>query len=269
MNVMDWNRTSGRPIAFRCRLAPVLVAAMPTSLKVASGPLPVDGRQARFLAESSNRFGPREWPESRRPPADPGAFAASSVRNGLEVHPSAAAVAVIATAGVALVLLRHVRDERFRRQDHGRNGGRVLERRARHLGGIDDPLLEEVAVLALERVVAVAGLEALDVRHDDLAGLPGVISDLPGGGLEGLAHDVDPDLRVAFELDLVERRDRLQEGGAAAGDEAFLDGRSGRREGILDAVLLLLELDLGGRADLDDCDAAGELGKALLELLLV
>ena len=62
---------------------------------------------------------------------------------------------------------------------------------------------------------------------------------------------------------------RLQEGRAAAGDEALLDRRAGRRERILDAVLLLLELDLGGRADLDDGDAAGQLGEALLELLAV
>jgi hypothetical protein len=41
------------------------------------------------------------------------------------------------------------------------------------------------------------------------------------------------------------------------------------RDGVLDAVLLLLELDLGGRADLDDGDAAGQLGEALLELLAV
>jgi hypothetical protein len=34
-------------------------------------------------------------------------------------------------------------------------------------------------------------------------------------------------------------------------------------------VLLLLHLRLGGRADLDDGDAARELGQALLELLAV
>ena len=34
-------------------------------------------------------------------------------------------------------------------------------------------------------------------------------------------------------------------------------------------MLLLLELDLGGRADLEDRDAAGQLGEALLELLAV
>jgi hypothetical protein len=40
-------------------------------------------------------------------------------------------------------------------------------------------------------------------------------------------------------------------------------------EGVLDAGLLLLHLDLGGGADIDDGDAAGELGEALLELLAV
>ena len=63
--------------------------------------------------------------------------------------------------------------------------------------------------------------------------------------------------------------DGVDEGGAATGDDALLDGRAGRRDGVLDAVLLLLELDLGVRADLDDADAAGELGEALLELLAV
>ena len=55
----------------------------------------------------------------------------------------------------------------------------------------------------------------------------------------------------------------------AAGHDALLDRGSGRRDGVLDAVLLLLELDLGGRADLDHRDAAGELGEPLLQLLAV
>ena len=62
---------------------------------------------------------------------------------------------------------------------------------------------------------------------------------------------------------------RLEQGHAAAGDEALLDGRAGRRERVLDAVLLLLELDLGRGADLDDGDATGQLRQPLLELLLV
>ena len=60
-----------------------------------------------------------------------------------------------------------------------------------------------------------------------------------------------------------------EQGGAAAGDDALLDGGPGGGQGVLDAVLLLLELDLGGGADLDDGHAAGQLGQPLLELLAV
>ncbi len=61
----------------------------------------------------------------------------------------------------------------------------------------------------------------------------------------------------------------LQQRHATTGDDALLDGRLRVADGVLDAVLALLELDLGGRADLDDGDAAGELGQALLQLLAV
>ena len=68
---------------------------------------------------------------------------------------------------------------------------------------------------------------------------------------------------------LLDRLAGPDEGGAAAGDDALLDGGAGRREGVLDAVLLLLQLDLGGGADLEDGDAAGQVGQPLLQLLLV
>ena len=60
-----------------------------------------------------------------------------------------------------------------------------------------------------------------------------------------------------------------KQGDAAAGDDAFLDGGFGGGHGIFDAVLLFLELDLGGCADLQDRNAAGQLGETLLELLAV
>ena len=59
------------------------------------------------------------------------------------------------------------------------------------------------------------------------------------------------------------------QGHATTGDDALLDGSLGVADGVLDAVLALLELDLGGRAGLDDGNAAGQLGQALLQLLAV
>ena len=71
------------------------------------------------------------------------------------------------------------------------------------------------------------------------------------------------------EIHLVEPGLRVQQRHAAAGNDPLFDGRLRRLDRILDPVLLLLQLDLGGRADLDDGDAARELGQALLELLAV
>ena len=67
----------------------------------------------------------------------------------------------------------------------------------------------------------------------------------------------------------VEGRDGAQQGHAAAGHDALLDGRLGRVHGVLDAGLLLLHLGLGGGADLDHGHAADQLGQPLLQLLAV
>src|SRR3712207_9251931 len=56
---------------------------------------------------------------------------------------------------------------------------------------------------------------------------------------------------------------------SAARHDALLEGRAGGLQRVLDAVLLLLHLRLGGRADLHDGDAARQLREALLELLAV
>src|SRR5207247_861463 len=49
----------------------------------------------------------------------------------------------------------------------------------------------------------------------------------------------------------------------------FLDRGAGRVERAIDAILALLDLDLGRTADLDHRNAAGELGQPLLQLLAV
>src|SRR5207237_2636337 len=76
---------------------------------------------------------------------------------------------------------------------------------------------------------------------------------------------------VALEAlaDLADRIGRVQQRDAAARNDALLEGRAGGLQRVLDAVLLLLHLGLGRSADLDDRDAARQLGEALLELLAV
>ena len=88
--------------------------------------------------------------------------------------------------------------------------------------------------------------------------------------MKRLADDLEPVLwsslwTLIFSIALIARNKR----DAAAGQDAFLDRGAGRVHGVVDAVLALLDLDLGRAADTDHRDAAGELGQPLLELLAV
>src|SRR5206468_138031 len=81
---------------------------------------------------------------------------------------------------------------------------------------------------------------------------------------------LDADLLVMVAAALaLEHAAGVKQRRAAAGDDALLDRGLGRMHGILDPVLALLDLDLGGAADLDDGHAAGKLGQPLLKLLAV
>ena len=145
----------------------------------------------------------------------------------------------------------------------------VLERRPRDLRGVHDPRLEHVHVLAGGRVQAPSRVERSDLLDDHAALEAGVRGDLLEGRLERLAHDQRAGRLVALQVELVEPRLAAQQRHAAAGHDALLDRGLGGLHRVLDAVLLLLQLDLGGRADLDHGDAAGQLGEPLLELLAV
>src|ERR1035437_8441875 len=153
-----------------------------------------------------------------------------------------------ATGGRGLLLLRQVSDERLRREDHRRDRGGVLERRAGHLGSVDDALLEHVAVLALEGVEALTLGQCLDPLDDDLAVRAGVVGDLAEGRFERATQDAEAHRLIADELDEVERRDGLKQGHATAGDQALFNGCACGSQRTFDAVLLLLELDLCGCA---------------------
>src|SRR5690606_22523766 len=134
----------------------------------------------------------------------------------------------------------------------------------------DDAHLEHVAVGLVRGVEAERALAFLDLREHDRGLAAAVAHDLA----QRLLHRAKQDPRAGLLILVVElqRLDgllRAQQRDPAARHDAFLDGRAGRVQRVLDARLLLLHLDLGGRADLDHGDAARELRDALLELLAV
>src|SRR5215213_7806928 len=185
-------------------------------------------------------------------------------------HAAHAAHVGHAAAAAGAVLLGRLRDDGLGGQDVLGDRRGVLQRRARDHGGVNDARADQVDHLAGGGVQALACGRLADVVDDDRALEAGVLRDLA----ERLLERADDDLRARLlVLDVerveVDRVDRLEQRDPAPGDNSLFQGRAGRLEGVLDAVLLLLHLRLGGRADLHDGDAAGELGEALLELLAI
>jgi len=175
---------------------------------------------------------------------------------------------------------RHAASGCFRGQvdDHSLSGDHegsdtsgVDEGGADNLHGVDDALLDHVAVfanLSIEASVHVIALKEL--VNDDGAFEAGVSAHSLGGDLAGLLDDLDADVLVEVStLELVETSGSVEESSTAADDDTFLSGSSGGAESILDTVLELTDLNLGGTADLDDGNTTGESSHALLKLLFV
>ena len=100
---------------------------------------------------------------------------------------------------------------------------------------------------------------------------PAFLGDLAQGSLQSLQDDAAAGALVTLQgvAQGLDSGDGVDGSGAAASDDAFLNGSLGGVQGVLDAQLLVLHLDLGRSADLDDSHAAGQLGQALLQLLAV
>ena len=70
-------------------------------------------------------------------------------------------------------------------------------------------------------------------------------------------------------MSVIDSRGAANQRHAAARDDAFFDSSAGCVHRILNASLLLLHLGLGSSTDLDDGNAANQLGQTLLQLLAV
>src|SRR5690349_5783891 len=187
----------------------------------------------------------------------------------LEVHAAHAAAAGHGRSGP--LLFRLLGDHRLGRDQKTGDGAGILQRRAHHLGRIDHALLDEVAVLA-GRSVEAEGIIVLvdDLAHDHGAVLASILGNLPRGHLKSAPYDAHADLLVVVRgVELVENFLAADERHAAAGQNALLDRRAGCVQSIVDAILLLLHFHLGHATDLDDRDAARELGQPLLQLLAI
>src|SRR5436305_11369083 len=228
---------------------------------------PAASRARTQKARDAAHRGPLRTPPGAAPgPPDAGAGPPSQVRRSL--HHAAHVRHTAGHAAAGAVLLRRFGDDRLGHEDVLRDRGRVLQGRAGDLGRVDDAGLDQVAVLAARRVQAFACLQVADLVDDDRALEARVLGDLPHRLLERAVDDPGAgDLVRVVEALRVEARLGVQQGDATARHDALLERGAGRLQRVLDAVLFLLHLGLGGGADLDHGNAAGELGESLLEHL--
>src|SRR6185312_11134780 len=148
---------------------------------------------------------------------------------------------------------------------------RILQRRAHHLGRIDDAGLDQVLIFAGGRVVAPGIVSLLQELADhDRAVIARVLGDLAGRRLDGAADNLHAGLLVGvLRLDFLQRFQRPQQSDAPARQDAFFHRGTGSMERVVHAVFAFPYLDLGRTADTDDTNAAGQLSQPLLQLFAV
>ena len=164
-------------------------------------------------------------------------------------------------------LLGQLGDQRFGGEQQAGDGRGVLQRGAGDLRRIDDAGLHEVFVFAGGDVVAFVALALLDFLHDEGAFLAGVVGQLAERASMARRTMCTPTASSPSSLRLSSAWRGARH--AAAGDDAFFDGRAGRVQRVFDARLLFLHFGLGRGADIDDGHAAGQLGEAFLQFLAV
>ena len=118
-------------------------------------------------------------------------------------------------------------------------------------------------------VKAEVSLSLSRLGHHDRSLGPRVRGDHPQRFFEGSPDDGSTGFEVAFQLQRIDRLLGAQQRYTAARNDAFLDSCLRGMMSILDASFQLLHFRLCRRADSDNGDAAGQLGKALLEFLAV
>ena len=96
-----------------------------------------------------------------------------------------------------------------------------------------------------------------------------VVRDLPSGLFQSAANDAHAHELIALSLDSLKSWERSEQRSAAAGYDAFLNGRTSGVHGVLYTSLLFLQFGFGCRAHLDQRNAAHKLCQTLLKFLAV
>src|ERR1700716_2965896 len=184
------------------------------------------------------------------------------------IHPAHAAHAA-RTSRTRFFFLRQLSHQCFCGEHQSGDRSGVLQRRADHLGRIDDTGHHQVLVFAGRHIEPFIAAALLDFLDDQSAFLAGVVSQLARRKLKCAANDLHTNGLIAFQFEGIECLLGAKVCNTPAGKDTLLNGCAGRMQGILHASLLLLHLGLGRGADIDYGDTTGELSQTLLQFFAI
>src|SRR5574343_1482343 len=189
---------------------------------------------------------------------------------GLHAHAHAAHTPHVTHRGHGRLVFRQFGNHALGRQHQAGHGGGILQGGAGNLGRVQNAHFNHVAVFAGSSVVTVVTLAANNLvdHHGRLVASIG--DDLAQRGFHGLQDQLDTGiLVVVVALQLGDVGTGTQQGDAAASNDTFFNSGTGSVQRVFDAGLLFLHFDFGGSANLDDGNAASQLGNTLLQLFAV
>src|SRR5699024_6124188 len=149
------------------------------------------------------------------------------------------------------------------------NRGSVLQSRAGDLNWVVDASFHQVNVLAGLSVQALAVRQGRNLVSDNARLETSVESNLLQRSRQCRANDVRTGCLITGQLEGIQSSSSLQQRYATASNDALFNSSLCVADCVLNAVLALLEFNLSCSANLQDCDTAGELSQALLQLLTV
>src|SRR5690606_35557831 len=190
---------------------------------------------------------------------------------GLETaHATHAAHAThVGHAGSGL-LFRDLGDSGFSGQQQAGNGCSVLQSGASDLGGIQNALLNQIAVLAGGSVVAEVAFALFHAVHDHA----GLVTSVGNDGAQRSFNSTQDqlDASVLVDINALQAFDSLlgaDQSNATAGNNTFFHSSTRGVQSVFHTSLLFLHFHFGGSTDADNGNTAGQLGDALLQLLTV
>src|SRR5690606_33976671 len=211
---------------------------------------------------------------------------------GLETaHATHAAHAThVGHAGSGL-LFRDLGNSGFSGQQQAGNGCSVLQSGASDLGGVQNALLNQIAVLAGGSVVAEVAFALFHAVHYHA----GLVTSVGNDGAQRSFNSTQDqlDASVLVDINALQAFDRLlgadqthapagnktflpsstrgdrSSSNATAGNNTFFHSSTRGVQSVFHTSLLFLHFHFGGSTDADNGNTAGQLGDALLQLLTV